>query len=41
MSEDKLEALLIEQGEICLICYGDKDDNGLVVCSTCNEEVKA
>lgn len=38
MNEDKLEALLIEHGETCLICYGKKDDNGLIVCSTCNEE---
>jgi hypothetical protein len=41
MSEDKLEALLIEQGETCLICYGNKEDNGLIVCSSCNEEAKA
>ena len=23
--------------EICLICSSDKDDNGLVICSNCNE----
>ena len=24
--------------EICLVCSSDKDDNGLVICSLCNEE---
>lgn len=29
------------EGDNCLTCSSDKDDNGLVVCSTCNEEAKA
>ena len=24
-------------GEICLICSSEKDDNGLTVCSECND----
>jgi hypothetical protein len=26
--------------EICLICYEKKDDNGLVLCSSCNNRIK-
>jgi len=27
-----------ENGEICLICNENKDNNGLIVCSKCNEK---
>lgn len=28
----------LEEDQICLICSGHKDDNGLIVCSECNHE---
>lgn len=28
---------MAKNGEICLICNENKEDNGLIVCSKCNE----
>lgn len=29
---------ITETGEVCLICNESKDNNGLIVCSKCNEK---
>jgi hypothetical protein len=37
--KDKLGQEIIETEEICLVCYDKKEDNGLIVCSNCDERI--